>query len=114
MATRIKGRRLMLTDVGDSLPAIISTAMAMIMMSIITLGVAKRSGVSEIQATVSEANERLVSYQKDQIAVLEKDAKRKDARILKLETALAEAFCRIDVLEKQFTSDQLKKMDRDI
>jgi hypothetical protein len=101
-------------EIGDSLPAILTTAIAMVVMSIITLVVAKRSGVSDIQDAASAASDRLVKAQAGQIKILEADAKKKDARILKLEIALESAFKRIDVLEKQFTDDQLKKMERDI
>jgi hypothetical protein len=104
----------MIEGVGDSLPAILSTAVAMIVMSIITLVVAKRSGVSDIQAVASRESDRLVKAQAGQIKVLKDDAARKDIRIQKLEKALADAFIRIDKLEKLVTNDQIKKLDREI
>jgi hypothetical protein len=102
----------MLTDIGDSLPAIIATAIAMIGMSGLTLFVAKKSGVSDIQAVASRESDRLVKAQEGQIKILKEDAKRDRAHIVRLEEKLERAFTRIDLLEKLITDDQLRKLDR--
>ena len=103
----------MIESVGSSLPSIISTTIAMIVLSIITLGVARKSGVGDIQRAVSAENDRLVAKQSERIELLEKEVQelkiinaQKDATILVLTS-------RIDDLERLFSDRELRKLDRE-
>lgn len=103
----------MVESVGESLPSIISTTIAMIVLSIITLGVARKSGVGDIQRAVSEENDRLVAKQSERIRLLEEEVNelkilnaQKDATILVL-------TARIDDLERLFSDRELRKLDRE-
>ena len=79
-------------------------------MATLTLIVAKRSGVSEIQAVISRESDRLVMTQAKRIELLE-------VRVRELEEQLAESLTRekkyisrIDKLERLVTDEQIRKI----
>lgn len=102
----------MIEGVGDSLPAIIATAIAMIAMSGLTLLVAKKSGVSDITAAASRESERLVEAQAKRIKLLERQMADLLVEREKDRAALKKANQRIDDLEKLISDEQLRRLDR--
>lgn len=99
-----------LTGLGDSLPSIISTTIAMIVLSAMTLFVARKSGVGEIQSAVAEANQRLTDTQAERISLLEKKVEELEAEVEKRDVIIAKQEKRIDALEKIVSDEQLRRL----
>lgn len=99
----------MLEGLGESLPSILATSIAMIFMSGLTLLVARRAGIGEMSARADEVSDRLVARQAETIQLLE-------ARVVNLERELADALAReklaqerIDALERLVSDEQIRK-----
>jgi len=103
----------MVEHIGDSLPAIISTAIAMITMSAITLFVARKSGISDLQAVVSRESDRLVMTQAKRIELLETRVKELEEHLAASIAREKEAMRRIDKLEKLVSDEQIRKLLHD-
>lgn len=99
----------MVESVGDSIPAIIATTIAMIFMSSLTLLVARKAGIGDISERADEVGDRLVARQAETIKLLEK-------RVASLEAELDAALLRekkanqrIDALERLVSDEQIRK-----
>lgn len=97
-----------LVDIGDSLPSIISTTIAMIFMSIATLFVANKAGIGEISDRVERANEALVKRQSETIQLLEKRVASLEIELAETRTAYLQAQKRLDELEEYIINEKIK------
>lgn len=100
----------MLESVGDSLPSIISTTIAMIVLSGLTLIIYNKTGAGAIAQAASRESDRLIMTQAKRIELLE-------VKVSELEKLLAESMQRekeyierIDALEKLVSDDQIRKV----
>ena len=103
----------MLEGMGDSLPSIVSTTIAMIVLSVITLGIARKSGVGELQRAVSEENDRLVAKQSERIRILEHEVEELKTQVARKEATILALTARIDDLERLFSDRELMRLDRE-
>ena len=97
----------MIEQVGDSLPAIFSTAIAMIVMALVTLYVARKSGVTDLQQAVGRESDRLIMAQSKRIKLLEEEVERLKAEGVKKDELIEKLTARIDALEKVVSDEQI-------
>ena len=99
-----------LSSIGDTLPSIVSTTIAMIFLSGLTLFVANRAGIGDISVRADAVSDRLVERQADEIQLLEKRVKYlEDELSLALERE-KRANERIEALERLVSDEQIRKL----